>query len=64
MSNIWTIGETLDDAEKNIIIKALRFYHYNKKMTASALGVSLRGLDGKIKRHGIKSKEDIRINND
>lgn len=49
MSKHYSVGMTLRDSEKEIIIDCLRFFHGNKSMTARSLGISKRGLDGKIK---------------
>ena len=54
---IWSVGESLADGEKKIIERALAFFHHNKTATARSLGISIRGLDGKIKRHGIEVKD-------
>lgn len=54
----WNIGMTLDDAEKEIINECLRFFGNNKSQTARALGISLRGLDGKIERFNLKGKNE------
>ena len=51
--NIWTIGMTIEDSEKVIIMKALQFFHFNKTATAKSLGISVRGMDNKIKKFGI-----------
>ena len=53
MNDIWMVGDTIKDAEKKIIERALRFFSYNKTMTARSLGISLRGLDGKMEKLGL-----------
>ena len=57
MYDVWQVGETLESAEKEIIKKALQFYGGNKTMTAASLGISLRGLDGKMKRFNFNTQE-------
>jgi|AntAceMinimDraft_11_1070367.scaffolds.fasta_scaffold114116_2 transcriptional regulator with PAS, ATPase and Fis domain len=52
--DVWTIGKTIKDAEKVIIERALKFYHYNKTATAKSLGISVRGMDNKIKAFEIE----------
>ena len=58
MSSIWSVGMTLKEAERNIIVEALKSYYYNKSMTARALGISVRGLDGKMKDQKIEYRKN------
>ena len=53
--DVWSIGMTLEESERNIIKKALQFYQYNKTHTAKSLGISLRGLDGKMEKLNIEN---------
>jgi len=45
---------TLDQLEKVVIEKCLRYTSGNKTQTATMLGISVRGLDGKMERHGLQ----------
>lgn len=47
----WQPGLTLEDIEKEVILKALSFYHGNKTRTAEALGVAIRTIDNKLARY-------------
>lgn len=47
----WQVGMTLDQIEKQVILKAYRFFEGNKTHTASALGIAIRTLDNKLKRY-------------
>ena len=53
---IWFVGMTIKDAEKEIIKRALKFYDENKTQTARSLGIAIRTLDNKIKEYGIELK--------
>jgi len=44
----WEPGETLDDIERNVIIKALQYHNGNRTHTARALGISIRTLRNKL----------------
>ncbi len=55
MSNeliIWSPGMTLDHVERLVILKAYSFYKQNKTATSTALGVSIRTLDERLKKYG------------
>lgn len=45
---LWQPGQTLDDIEKEVILKAIKFYGGNKTRTASSLGIAVRTLDNKL----------------
>lgn len=47
----WQPGLTLDEIEKEVILKALNFYHGNKTRTAEALGIAIRTIDNKLARY-------------
>jgi hypothetical protein len=53
----WSPGITLDDIEKQVILKAFRFYRGNKTTTAQALGVSVRTIDNKLERYQLEDSE-------
>ena len=44
----WQPGITLEEIEKEVILKALSFYHGNKTHTAHALGISIRTIQNKL----------------
>lgn len=50
----WYPGMSLDAVEKIVIEKCLRYTSGNKTQTAQMLGISVRGLDGKMERHGLQ----------
>lgn len=55
MSNeiiIWSPGVTLEQIEKEVILKAFRFYRGNKTTTSIALGIAVRTLDNKLAQYG------------
>jgi len=45
----WTPGLTLKELEKQVILKALKWYGNNKTKTAESLGISVRTIDNKLK---------------
>lgn len=48
-----TLYEILGDVERNIILRALRKYDFNRTKTAEALGINRRTLYEKIKEYGL-----------
>lgn len=50
----WTPGLTLEEVEKQVILKALSFYKGNKTQTAQSLEISVRTLYEKLAKY----KED------
>jgi hypothetical protein len=50
----WSPGVTLDEIEKQVILKAYRHFRGNKTTTANALGIAIRTLDHKLEKY----KED------
>ena len=53
---IWQPGMTLADMEKQIILKALQFYHGNKTKAAQSLDISVRTIDNKLKKYDDERK--------
>lgn len=52
MSDVtWQPGVTLEQIEKQVIQKALRFYQGNKEQTARALGVSTKTIFNKVQEY-------------
>lgn len=59
---IWSPGITLADIEKQVILKAFRFFRGNKTTTANALGISIRTLDTRLDEYEKWDKEREFIN--
>lgn len=58
----WQPGVTLDDVEKQVILKALKWFGNNKTKTAQALGIAVRTLDYKLERYnGVSSEEGVHV---
>ncbi len=55
---IWSPGVTLDSIEKQVILKAFRFYRGNKTATAQALGIAIRTLDNKLTAYEADGKAE------
>lgn len=47
----WQPGITLEQIEKEVILKALRFYNDNRQAAANALGVSVRTIGNKLAKY-------------
>lgn len=57
---MWSPGVSLEEIEKQVILKAFRFYRGNKTSTASALGIAIRTLDNKLEKYeqdGLEQKQ-------
>lgn len=48
---MWQPGQSLEDIEKEVIEKALKFYGHNKTKTAQALKISVRTIDNKLAKY-------------
>ena len=48
---IWQPGVTLEDVEKQVILKAFQYFQGNKTKTAQALDIAIRTLDAKIAKY-------------
>jgi hypothetical protein len=53
----WQPGQTLEQVEKAIILKAFRFFQGNKTRTANALGIAIRTLENKLSSYEGKPNE-------
>jgi ribonucleotide reductase alpha subunit len=53
----WSPGVTLEQMEKEVIVKAYRFFRNNKTATASSLGISVKTLDNKLERYEMEEIE-------
>lgn len=54
----WSPGVTLEAIEKEVILKAFRFYRGNKTATASSLGIAVRTLDNKLEKYEADGKAE------
>lgn len=50
----WTVGMTIEDVEKQVIVACLRYTEGNREKTAEMLGIGLRTLYDKIKKYELK----------
>lgn len=48
---VWSPGVTLDQIERQVIMRAYRHFGQNKTVTSNALGIALRTLDYKLERY-------------
>ncbi len=48
---MWSPGVTLEQIEREVILKAYAHYRQNKTTTAGALGISVRTLDERVKKY-------------
>lgn len=54
----WSPGVTLEDVERQVILKAYTFYKGNKTATATALGIAIRTLDNKLEKYELDDKTE------
>lgn len=54
---IWSPGVTLVEVEKQVILKAYRFFRGNRTSTANALGISIRTLTTRLEEYEKANKE-------
>jgi len=57
----FTVGTTVEEAEKGLILRTLEHTHNNKTRAAEILGISLKTLHNKLKEYGSKSGTDDRF---
>ena len=57
---MWSPGVSLDEIEKQVILKAFSFYRQNKTTTSQALGISIRTLDTKLEKYEHDERERLR----
>lgn len=62
----WSPGVTLEGMEKQIILKAFRFYRGNKTQCAISLGINVRTLERKLEDYANedKKREDLAVSHD
>jgi DNA-binding NtrC family response regulator len=61
----WQPGVTLADIEKQVILKALKWFGNNRRITAASLGIAVRTLDYKLERYnGVCSEAGARLESD
>lgn len=58
MEIFWQPGLTLEHVEKQVILKALRFFNGNKPKTANSLDIALRTLDNKLLKYQKDSESE------
>ncbi len=51
------VGTTVEDAEKQLILKTLESTHNNKTRAAEILGISLKTLHNKLKEYGVQGSQ-------
>ncbi len=54
----WELGRPVRDIEKEYILRTLKEMKGNRTRAAAALGISVRGLHGKLKEYGYRSAQD------
>lgn len=52
----WVPGLTLDEVEKQCILKALQWFRGNKSQTAIALGITVKTIDNKLEKYEAEGK--------
>jgi hypothetical protein len=64
---MWSPGIRLDEVEKQVILKAFKFYGNNKTATANALGITPKTLGVKLDKYAqdahreAQAREDNRV---
>lgn len=53
---MWSPGVSLDEVEKQVILKAFRHFRGNKTVTAQALGISIRTLESRFEKYEADKK--------
>jgi hypothetical protein len=62
MSIVWTVGMTVDRANRLIVEQALLYFKGNKTRTSESLGIDVRTLDNWIEKYkGADEVEKLRI---
>ena len=56
----WSPGISLAEIEKQVILKAFRFYRGHQPTTAQALGISIKTLYNKLEQYETEGNERIR----
>jgi len=54
-----SVGITLHELEKRLILDTLEAYHLNRTKTAAVLGISVRTLRNKLHEYGLAASEEI-----
>lgn len=55
----WAPGVTLDDVERQVILKAFAFFNRNKTQTSRALNIAIRTLDVKLEKYAAQDAAEI-----
>lgn len=58
MDVVWTLGNTLDQMERNAIQIAFKFFQGNKTQTSISLGISIRTLEAKLEKYANDDKSE------
>jgi hypothetical protein len=58
---MWVPGKSLEQLEKEVILKAYNFCNKNKLRTAESLGISPRTLDNKFERYSEQEKIELEL---
>jgi DNA-binding NtrC family response regulator len=53
------VGTTVDEAERQLIVKTLESTHNNKTRAAEILGISLKTLHNKLKEYGTQGHSAV-----
>lgn len=61
---IWSPGVTLANIEEQVVKKALAHFHFNKTVTANALGICVRTLHSKLEQYDIEDKKRAKAQED
>lgn len=54
---IWTPGVTLEDIQRQVIVKALQFYKQDKAQTAISLQMTPKALEKKLEQYEKEQRE-------
>lgn len=54
---LWSPGVTLEQIEKEVILKTFRHYRGNKTASANSLGISVRTLDSKLAQYKVEKEK-------
>lgn len=61
-SAVWQVGMTLENLEREVILRCYRYFRGNKTTCAASLGIAIRTLDNKLEKYGADDKEREAIN--
>lgn len=61
---IWSPGVKLEDIEKQVILKAFRYFGNNKTATAISLGITTKTLNSKLDRYALEATREAQARED